>query len=60
MQSYLTKQRLKAAAAAAGVPASVVGETGGQTLTIGEGQAIALDRLRQAYEGWLPHYMAGE
>ena len=49
-----------AAAAAAGVPASVVGETGGQTLTIGEGQAIALDRLRQAYEGWLPHYMAGE
>ena len=47
-------------AAAAGVPVQTIGHSGGDTLTLaGEGH-ISLDTLRQAHEGWLPAYMAGQ
>jgi len=47
-----------AAAAAAGVPAQVLGRTGGPSLTVSRASATSLTDLRAAYEGWLPDYMA--
>ncbi len=46
------------AAAKAGVPANVVGRTGGNALKLSSGQSISLAKLRAAHEGWLPRYMA--
>ncbi|MGO1120833.1 phosphoribosylformylglycinamidine synthase subunit PurL [Rhodovibrionaceae bacterium A322] len=48
-----------AAAEAAGVPAQVVGKTGGEALSL-DGKSVALSQLDAAFEGWLPGYMAGE
>jgi phosphoribosylformylglycinamidine synthase len=45
-----------AAAKAAGVPATVVGRAGGESLS-GPGFDVALARLRTAHEGWMPGYM---
>lgn len=50
---------LLAAAEAAGVPAAVIGATGGETVTAG-GSAIAVADLRHAHEAWLPGYMGAE
>ena len=48
------------AAQAAGVPASVIGKTGGTALTIKGERPISLTELRDAHEGWLPRYMAAK
>jgi phosphoribosylformylglycinamidine synthase subunit PurL len=45
------------AAAAAGVPAQVIGRTGGDSLTVDGVYTISLAELRKAHEGWLPAYM---
>jgi len=42
----------------AGVPAFVLGRTGGDALTLAGAGTISLGELRQAHEGWLPRYMA--
>ncbi|MGQ9369845.1 phosphoribosylformylglycinamidine synthase subunit PurL [Azospirillum sp. ST 5-10] len=48
-------------AAAAGVPVALLGHTRGTALTgRAEGEAIPVERLRRANEGWLPAYMAGD
>jgi phosphoribosylformylglycinamidine synthase len=46
------------AAASAGIPASPIGTTGGDTLTLGTANAISLDELKKAHEGWFPAYMS--
>jgi len=43
----------------AGVPAAVVGQTGGMALTVTGEAPISLNELREAHEGWFPRYMAG-
>ncbi len=48
-----------AEAKSAGVPAAVIGRTGGKNLTLGSGRTISLAELRQANEAWLPAYLAG-
>ena len=45
------------AAAEAGVPAAVIGTTGGESLTLSGGHTISLDVLSAAHESWLPDYM---
>jgi phosphoribosylformylglycinamidine synthase subunit PurL len=45
---------------AAGAPVSRIGVTGGDALMLPGEQAIAVTKLRQRFEGWLPAYMAGE
>lgn len=45
-------------AAKAGVPASRIGATGGNELTLAGGNPISLTRLKAAHEGWFPAYMA--
>ncbi|MBI1776670.1 MAG: phosphoribosylformylglycinamidine synthase subunit PurL [Proteobacteria bacterium] len=47
-----------ALAETAGVPACVLGTTGGLALTAAGGDAISLAELRRAHEDWLPGYMA--
>ncbi len=47
------------AAQAAGIPAGIIGRTGGKTLTLPGGSPISLNDLSRAHEGWLPDYMAG-
>jgi phosphoribosylformylglycinamidine synthase len=42
----------------AGVLARVIGTTGGDRLTVGEGQSISLAELRELNQAWLPNYMA--
>ena len=46
-------------ASEAGVPASRIGTTGGEALTLNGAETISLRELRDAREGWLPAYMAG-
>ena len=41
-----------------GVPAVLIGRTGGSRITL-KGERIDLDELRAAHESWLPHYMGG-
>ncbi|MCH8197466.1 MAG: phosphoribosylformylglycinamidine synthase subunit PurL, partial [Proteobacteria bacterium] len=48
-----------AAASEAGVPASRIGTTGGEALTLNGVGTISLGELGEAREGWLPAYMAG-
>ncbi|MCJ2128533.1 phosphoribosylformylglycinamidine synthase subunit PurL [Methylobacterium sp. E-045] len=43
---------------AQGIPAAVVGLTGGRDLTLPAGETISVADLREAHEGWLPTYMA--
>jgi phosphoribosylformylglycinamidine synthase len=45
------------AAREAGVPAAVIGKTGGKKLKLSTGHTISIKDLRAAHEGWLPDYM---
>ena len=45
-------------AEAAGVPAAMLGTTGGDALTVEGHGAISTADLRRAHEAWLPNYMA--
>ena len=47
-----------AAAEEAGVSATVIGRTGGLSLTVGGSHTISVSELRNAHEMWLPDYMA--
>ena len=50
-----------AAAAAADVPAEVIGHTQtSRRLNLGSNRAISIDELGQRHEGWLPRFMGGE
>ena len=50
-----------AAAAAAEVPAEVIGHTQtARRLNLGSNRAISMDELGQRHEGWLPRFMGGE
>jgi phosphoribosylformylglycinamidine synthase subunit PurL len=46
------------AARAAGVPAAIIGRTGGNALTVQGGNTISLARLAAAHEGFLPRLMS--
>ncbi|MGY8958270.1 MAG: AIR synthase-related protein, partial [Alphaproteobacteria bacterium] len=46
------------AAHEAGVPAQIIGRTGGAILTLDEDYTISIEALRAAHEAWLPEYMA--
>ena len=48
-----------ARAGAAGVPAAVIGRTGGTALTVRGHGHISLDSLRTTHEAWLSGYMTG-
>ena len=47
-------------AQSAGISAIIIGETGGDALTLAGDDPISLAALRDAHEGWLPAYMAAE
>ncbi|MBT7645763.1 MAG: phosphoribosylformylglycinamidine synthase subunit PurL, partial [Rhodospirillaceae bacterium] len=49
-----------AKATEAGIPAAILGKTGGDALTVDGGSPISLRTIRDKHEGWLPGYMAGE
>ncbi len=51
-------EALLCAAEKAGVPAQVIGTTGGDRLTMPGSAPISLTELRDASEGWLPKYMS--
>jgi len=50
-------QALIAKAHQAGVPATVVGEAGGEAFASRELFSVPLSKLRETHEGWLPGYM---
>ncbi len=50
---------VKTNAEKAGIPALILGLTGGDTLTLPGGNAISVSELRRINEAWLPTYMAG-
>ncbi len=52
-------EALLADAEKAGIPASIVARTTGDSLTLAGDSAISLVAMRDAHEGWLPGYMAG-
>jgi phosphoribosylformylglycinamidine synthase len=41
----------------AGIPAAVLGRTGGAELTLEGAGTISVVQLKAAFEGWLPAYM---
>jgi len=43
----------------AGIPVRPLGMTGGDALTLRAERPILVAKLREAFEGWLPSYMAG-
>jgi phosphoribosylformylglycinamidine synthase len=47
-------------AQALGIPAAVLGVTGGDSLILPGGESISVAELKAAHEGWLPAYMAGK
>jgi phosphoribosylformylglycinamidine synthase len=49
-----------AEAKAAGVPAQIIGKTGGSALALPGEAAVSIADLRKAHESWLPDYMAGK
>jgi phosphoribosylformylglycinamidine synthase len=49
---------LLAAAKAAGIPAEHIGQTGGNSLTLSDSDAIFLSELRGAHEGFFPDWFA--
>ena len=50
-------EALLARAHAAGVPAQIIGRTGGDVLKRKDGSAISVAELRRVNEAWLPGYM---
>jgi phosphoribosylformylglycinamidine synthase II len=46
-------------ATAIGIPATIVGMTGGDSLILPDRGAISVRDLKAAHEGWLPRFMAG-
>ena len=52
-------EEVMAAAAAAGVPATRLGYSGGAALTVERVLSIPLADLKKAHEAWLPDYMSG-
>lgn len=49
-----------AEAKAAGVPAQIIGKTGGSELALPGEAAVSIAALRKTHESWLPDYMAGK
>lgn len=49
-----------AEAKAAGVPAQIIGTTGGRELALPGEAAVSIAALRKTHESWLPDYMAGK
>ncbi|MCB8819738.1 phosphoribosylformylglycinamidine synthase subunit PurL [Microvirga rosea] len=45
---------------AVGIPAMVLGVTGGDSLILPGREAISIEKLKAAHESWLPDYMAGK
>ena len=43
-----------------GVPASIIGKTGGDALVVARAFSIPVTQLRSAHEFWQPHYMSGD
>ncbi|WP_020399317.1 phosphoribosylformylglycinamidine synthase subunit PurL [Kordiimonas gwangyangensis] len=54
-----TAEQIRKEAKDAGIPVTVLGETGGDSINV-NGGAVKLDlkALKSAHEGWLPNYMA--
>lgn len=50
--------KLVGEAKAAGVPAALIGRTGGTALALPGEAALPVDKLKETFEGWLPRYMA--
>ncbi|PZN95847.1 MAG: phosphoribosylformylglycinamidine synthase II, partial [Hyphomicrobiales bacterium] len=53
-------ETVRAEIAAAGVPVTVLGQTGGDTFALPGETPLALSELKTAHETWLPAYMAGK
>lgn len=52
-------QQILADAKAAGVPAAIIGTTGGDTIDLPGEKSVAIERLIRSHEDWLPNYMVG-
>ena len=52
-------QKILADAKAAGVPAAIIGTTGGDTIDLPGEKSVAIERLIRSHEDWLPNYMVG-
>ncbi|MGX1786318.1 phosphoribosylformylglycinamidine synthase subunit PurL [Bosea sp. NPDC055332] len=55
-----TAEAIVAEAKAVGVPAQIIGKTGGSELALPGEAAVSIAALRKTHESWLPDYMAGK
>lgn len=51
---------VQARAKAAGVFTPWIGRTGGDSVTLGEANAVSIQQLRHAHESWFPEFMDGK
>ncbi|HEV7325356.1 MAG TPA: phosphoribosylformylglycinamidine synthase subunit PurL [Bosea sp. (in: a-proteobacteria)] len=58
--SAAAAEAVVAEARAAGVPAQIIGKTGGSELALPGEAAVSIAALRKTHESWLPDYMAGK
>ncbi len=47
-------------ASQAGIPCREIGTVGGETVSLPDEDPVALDRLRNLHQGWLPSYMTSQ
>ena len=59
VSSLSHEDAIAAAAHDAGVACTVLGRTGGDMLTVDDGQPISIESIRTVHERWLPDTMAG-
>ena len=54
------RPQIVAEAKSAGVPARIIGTTGGGDLVLPNGDTVMIAQLRNAHALWFPRYMSGD
>jgi phosphoribosylformylglycinamidine synthase len=57
---FAEAEKIVAEARAAYIPVAELGKTGGDSLTLDDGNSVKIAMLKDGFEGWFPNFMAGE
>jgi phosphoribosylformylglycinamidine synthase len=57
---FAEAEKIVAEARAAFIPVAELGKTGGEAITLDDGESIKVTTLKRGFEDWFPNYMSGE